>query len=237
VGKRLIQQARGKGGPTYRAPSFRYKGKASYLPHKEKLNAKIIDIIRCAGHSAPLVVLEYSNNIRNLMIAPEGIKVGDVVESGEKTAPENGNMLLLKDVPEGTLVYNIEGQPGDGGKFVRASGAFARITAKMNDKVVIQLPSKKQKEFNPNCRATIGVIAGGGRKEKPFLKAGKKFYAMKAKNKLWPSISGTSQNSVDHPFGGSSSNHKGKPTVAPKNAPPGRNVGALHPRRMGRKKK
>ncbi len=237
MGKRLIQQARGKGGPTYRAPSFRYKGKASYLPHKEKLNAKIIDIIRCAGHSAPLVVLEYSNNIRNLMIAPEGIKVGDVVESGEKTAPENGNMLLLKDVPEGTLVYNIEGQPGDGGKFVRASGAFARITAKMNDKVVIQLPSKKQKEFNPNCRATIGVIAGGGRKEKPFLKAGKKFYAMKAKNKLWPSISGTSQNSVDHPFGGSSSNHKGKPTVAPKNAPPGRNVGALHPRRMGRKKK
>jgi len=237
MGKRLIQQARGKGGPTYRAPSFRYKGKPSYLSHKEKLNAKIIDIIRCAGHSAPLVVLEYSNNIRNLMIAPEGIRVGDVVECGEKTAPENGNMLLLKDVPEGTLIYNIEGQPGDGGKFVRSSGAFARVIAKMKNKIVVQLPSKKQKEFHPNCRATIGMIAGSGRKEKPFLKAGKKFYAMKAKNKLWPSISGTSQNAVDHPFGGSSSNHKGKPTVAPKNAPPGRNVGALHPRRMGRKKK
>jgi len=60
---------------------------------------------------------------------------------------------------------------------------------------------------------------------------------MKAKNKLWPSISGTSQNAVDHPFGGSSSHHKGKPTIAPKNAPPGRKVGAIHPRRMGRKKK
>ena len=237
MGKRLIQQARGKGGPTYRAPSFRYKGKPSYLPHKEKLNAKIIDIIRCAGHSAPLVVLEYSNDIRNLMIAPEGIKVGQVVECGEKITPENGNMLLLKDVPEGTLVYNIEGQPGDGGKFVRSSGTFARVIAKMKNKIIVQLPSKKQKEFHPNCRATIGMIAGSGRKEKPFLKAGKKFYAMKAKNKLWPSISGTSQNAVDHPFGGSSSNHKGKPTVAPKNAPPGRNVGALHPRRMGRKKK
>ena len=237
MGKRLIQQARGKGGPTYRAPSFRYKGKPSYLLNKEKLSAKVIDIIRCAGHSAPLVVLEYSNNIKNLMIAPERIKVGDVVECGEKITPENGNMLLLKDVPEGALVYNIESQPGDGGKFVRSSGAFARVIAKMKSKVVVQLPSKKQKEFHPNCRATIGIIAGGGRKEKPFLKAGKKFYAMKAKNKLWPSISGTSQNSVDHPFGGSSSNHKGKPTIAPKNAPPGRNVGALHPRRTGRKKK
>jgi len=238
VGKNLIQQARGKGGPTYRAPSFRYKGKASYLiPSEGRLNAKIIDIIRCAGHSAPLIVLEHDNKIRNLMIAPEGIKVGDTVEYGEKIAPENGNMLLLKDIPEGTLVYNIEGQPGDGGKFVRSSGAFARVIAKMKSNVIVQLPSKKQKEFNPNCRATIGIVAGSGRKEKPFLKAGKKFYAMKAKNKLWPSISGTSQNAVDHPFGGSSSAHKGKPTIAPKNAPPGRKVGAIHPRRMGRKKK
>lgn len=238
MGKNLIQQARGKGGPTYRAPSFRYKGRASYfIPSKGKLNAKIIDIIKCAGHSAPLIVLEHENKIRNLMIAPEGIKVGGVVEYGEKIAAENGNMLLLKDIPEGTLVYNIEGQPGDGGKFVRSSGAFARVIAKMKSKVVVQLPSKKQKEFNPNCRATIGIIAGSGRKEKPFLKAGTKFYAMRAKNKLWPIIGGTSQNAVDHPFGGSSSAHKGKPTIAPKNAPPGRKVGAIHPRRMGRKKK
>lgn len=238
MGKNLIQQARGKGGPTYRAPSFRYKGRASYfIPSKGKLNAKIIDIIKCAGHSAPLIVLEHENKIRNLMIAPEGIKVGDVVEYGEKIAAENGNMLLLKDIPEGTLVYNIEGQPGDGGKFVRSSGAFARVIAKMKSNVVVQLPSKKQKEFNPNCRATIGIIAGSGRKEKPFLKAGKRFYAMRAKNKLWPIIGGTSQNAVDHPFGGSSSAHKGKPTIAPKNAPPGRKVGAIHPRRMGRKKK
>ncbi len=238
MGKNLIQQARGKGGPTYRAPSFRYKGRASYfIQSGGRLNAKVIDIIRCAGHSAPLIVLEHEDKTRNLMIAPEGIKVGQVVEYGEKIAPENGNILLLKDVPEGTLVYNIEGQPGDGGKFVRSSGTFAKVISKMKSKVVVQLPSKKQKEFNPNCRATIGIIAGSGRKEKPFLKAGRKFYAMKAKNKLWPSISGTSQNAVDHPFGGSSSAHKGKPTIAPKNAPPGRKVGAIHPRRMGRKKK
>jgi len=238
MGKNLIQQARGKGGPTYRAPSFRYKGKASYfIPSKGKLNAKVIDIIKCAGHSAPLIVLEHENKIRNLMIAPEGIKVGDVVEYGEKIPAENGNVLMLKDIPEGTSVYNIEGQPGDGGKFARTSGTFARVISKMESGIAVQLPSKKQKEFNPNCRATIGIVAGSGRKDKPFLKAGKKFYAMKAKNKLWPIIGGTSQNAVDHPFGGSSSAHKGKPTIAPKNAPPGRKVGAIHPSRMGRKKK
>jgi large subunit ribosomal protein L2 len=237
MGKRLIQQARGKGGPTYRSPSFRYKGKPSYLPVKENLNGEVIDIIKCPGHSAPLTVLKYDNNLMNLMIAPEGIRVGDFIEYGDKAKIKNGNVLMLKDIPEGTFIYNIEKQPGDGGKFVRSSGTFARVTSKVGENIMVQLPSKKKKPFNAKCRATVGVIAGSGRKEKPFVKAGIKFYNRKAKNKLWPSVSGTSQNAVDHPFGGTSSAHKGKPTIAPRNAPPGRKVGAIRPRRMGRKKK
>ena len=237
MGKNLIQQARGKGGPTYRSPSFRYKGKPSYLPANNSSRGEVIDIIKCQGHSAPLAVLKHDNNLTNLMIAPEGIRVGDFLDYGGKTNIKNGNVLLLGDIPEGTLVYNIESQPGDGGRFVRSSGTFARIISKAGNSIIVQLPSKKQKSFNPKCRATIGIIAGSGRKEKPFVKAGVKYYKMKAKNKLWPSISGTSQNAVDHPFGGSSSAHKGKPTIAPKNAPPGRKVGAIRPRRMGRKKK
>jgi large subunit ribosomal protein L2 len=101
----------------------------------------------------------------------------------------------------------------------------------------VQLPSSKTKRFLPDCRATIGIIAGSGRKEKPFLKAGTRHYAMKAKNKLYPSVSGTSMNSVDHPFGGSSSAHKGRPTQAARNAPPGRKVGKIAPKRTGRKKR
>ena len=107
----------------------------------------------------------------------------------------------------------------------------------MKDRIVVQLPSSKTRDFKPDCRASIGVIAGSGRKEKPFLKAGKRYYAMKAKNKLWPQVSGTSMNAVDNPFGGSSSAHKGRPTQAPRSAPPGRKVGKIAPKRTGRRKK
>ena len=97
------------------------------------------------------------------------------------------------------------------------------------------MPSKKQKQFNPRCRATIGVVAGSGRVEKPFLKAGTKFFKMKAKNKLWPKTSGGAMNAVDHPFGNKRTSRKSKARPAPRDAPPGRKVGMIRPRRTGRK--
>jgi len=235
MGKRLIQQARGKGGPTYRAPSFRYKGKAKYI--NKEASAKVVDIIKCQGHSAPLVKLKYSDGTSGLMIAPENIRVGEEVEIKNDASAKNGNTLTLKNIPLGASVYNIENVPGDGGKFVRSSGGFAKVIGQTKTRIIVELPSKKQKEFHPECRASIGVVAGSGRKEKPFLKAGKKYFAMRAKNKLWPKSGGTSMNAVDHPFGGTTSSHKGRPTIAPKNAPPGRKVGKIRPRRTGRKKR
>ena len=148
---------------------------------------------------------------------------------------ERGNVLQLKNIPEGTLIYNIESNPGDGGKFVRSSGTFARIVGKMKNKIIILLPSKKKKDFNPECRATIGIIAGGGRKEKPFLKAGKMYHKMRQKNKLYPKVCGVSMNAVDHPFGGSKSSHKGRPTQSGRFDPPGRKVGKISPKRTGRR--
>ena len=155
---------------------------------------------------------------------------------GEGIELKPGNILPLKDIPEGTLIHNIESKPGDGGKFVRTSGAYARVASKLRTKVVISLPSKKQKEFDLRCRASIGIVAGGGRTEKPFLKAGNRYYKMKAKNKLYPIISGCSQNAVDHPFGNARSQRKSKAKPIPKNAPPGRKVGAVGSRRTGRKR-
>ena len=99
------------------------------------------------------------------------------------------------------------------------------------------LPSKKQKEFHPGCRASIGVVAGAGRKEKPFYKAGRKYHAMKAKNKYYPKTSAQSMNAVDHPFGNKRSSRKSKAKPAPRDAPPGRKVGMIRPRRTGRKKR
>jgi len=237
MGKNLIQQARGKGSPRYRSPYFRFKGKAEFVEHgKESISGEVIDLVHCAGHSSPLALIKYDNGEETYLQAPEGIRVGATVKSGINVEINIGNVLPLKNMPEGTSIYNVESVPGDGGKFVRSSGTFAKIITKMSDKVIVQLPSNKTKNFNPNCRAAIGIVAGSGRKEKPFLKAGTRYYAMKAKNKLWPQVSGTSMNSVDHPFGGSSSSIKGRPTQSSRNAPPGRKVGKIAPRRTGRKK-
>lgn len=234
MGKNLIQQARGKGSPTYRAPSFRYKGEAR-VPNKE-MTGTIIDIVKCQGHSAPLIEIKYNDDSVGLMIAAENMKVGDNVQIGANVENKSQNTMPLSMIPEGTLIFNIESQPGDGGKFARAGGVAAKVVTKLQNKVIVMLPSKKQKEFHPQCKATIGVVAGGGRLEKPILRAGFKFFKMKAKNKLWPIMAGSAQNAVDHPFGNKRTSRKSKAKPAPHNAPPGRNVGMIRPRRTGRKK-
>ena len=238
MGKNLIQQKRGKGSSRYRAPSFRYKGKSQFIRYEEgKVTAYASDIVHSQGHSAPLLELKYSNGEVGLLQSPEGIKVGDKIEMGADVEIKPGNVLPLKNIPEGIFIYNIESNPGDGGKFVRASGAFAKIIAKTDEGIVVELPSSKRKTFSPDCRAAVGVVAGSGRTEKPFLKAGSRFYAMTAKNKVWPQVSGTSMNSVSHPFGGSSSHAKGIPTQSSRNSPPGRKVGKIAPKRTGRHKR
>lgn len=234
MGKSLIQQKRGKGSPRYKAHSFYYKAEAK-LPRAVNVDitGKIVDIVKYPGHYAPLINAAFDNGETCFIIAPEGMKVGETIQAGENVELKPGNILPLKNIIEGTLVCNIEAHPGDGGRFVRSSGGYAKIVAKMPDKITLLLPSKKKKEFNPDCRAIIGTVAGGGRPEKPLLKAGTHFHKMVARNKLWPRIHGTSQNAVNHPFGGSRSSKKGLPTIAPKNAPPGAKVGKIRPRRTG----
>jgi large subunit ribosomal protein L2 len=233
MGKPLIQQKRGKGSPTYRRHSFRSPGTSKV---QDRGSAVIIDLIKSRFHTAPLAKVKYQDGAVGLLIAPEGMKVGQEVKIGSDAPLELGNTLPLKDLPEGSFIYNIEKQPGDGGKFVRASGGVARVIGKTAAGVIIQLPSKKRTTFNPNCKATLGVVAGGGRKDKPIVKAGTKFHLMKAKNKYWPKVSGTAMNAVDHPLGGKRTGRKGRPTIAPKNAPPGRKVGMIRPRHTGRNK-
>ena len=171
-----------------------------------------------------------------MAFAPEGIKVGDEVSLGQEEEIQKGNVLPLMSIPEGTLVHNIELRPGDGGKLVRTSGASAKIVAKTETTVRVLLPSKKEKIFLGTCRSAIGVLAGSGRTDKPFLKAGNKYKKMRAKNKLYPKVCGISMNAVDHPFGSGCSHIKGRPTLSPRSAPPGRKVGKIAPRRTGKRK-
>lgn len=234
MGKNLTQQARGKGGPSFTAPSFRYLGEAK-VKHGVS-SAEILDIVKCQGHTAPLLDVKYNDGSKGLMIAPEGVFVGRLLQIGEGAVAELGNTLLLKDVPEGTTICNIEGVPGDGGRFCRTTGSFGKVVAKTDKYVSVMLPSKKIKEFHISCRATIGLVAGAGRKDKPFLKAGTKHFYRRARKKRFPVMSGSAQNAVDHPFGNKRSSRKSKARPAPKNAPPGRNVGYIRPRRTGQSK-
>jgi large subunit ribosomal protein L2 len=234
MGKRIIAQRRGKGSSVFRSHPFNYKGKAELFP--KETGAVVTDLIHCPGHSAPLVSLFYESGFEGLMIASEGLAVGDVLDFKSDSELKYGNVRCLKDIPEGVAIFNIEQKPNDGGKFVRSSGATARVISKSPAGIVVALPSKKQKLFHPNCRATIGVVAGSGRVDKPFLKAGNKFYAMKAKNTYWPSVSASAMNAVAHPFGNKRTARKSKSKPAPKNAPPGRRVGAIRPRTTGRAK-
>lgn len=234
MGKRIISQRRGRGTQTYRSPSHRFKGR---IKHYHLASEGVVnDLVHCAGHSAPLMEVVYLTREKNLVPAPEGIKVGDPISVGAKEI-KPGNVLLLSDIPEGTLVHNIELKPGDGGKLVRSSGTFAKVIAKTESSVRVKLPSNKEKIFLPNCRAAIGSISGSGRLDKPFLKAGTRMKKMRARNKLYPKVCGISMNAVDHPFGGKCSHVKGRPTQASRHAPPGRKVGKIAPRRTGRRNK
>lgn len=237
MGKSLIQQARGKGGPVYRSRSFAYAGEAKLRPLADKLlKGTVTDLIKCPGHFAPLMEVKYEDGMTALLQAPEFIRVGDELQSGPGSEINPGNILVLRDIPEGTPIFNIESQPGDGGKFCRTSGTVARIVSKTGQFAVVILPSKKERTFNLKCRACVGVIAGSGRVDKPFLKAGNRHFAKRAKNKRYPMISGAAQNAVDHPFGNKRTSRKAKQRSVGHFAPPGRKVGKLWPRQTGRKK-
>ncbi len=162
------------------------------------------------------------------MIAADGLQVGQPVSVGAPNV-DRGNALPLRDIPEGTLVYNIESSPGDGGRFVRAAGASAVVVAH-GERTVVQLPSGQFRPFNPACRATIGVVAGAGRGDKPFAKAGKKVLAYSSISKAPFKVRGVAMNPVDHPHGGGAHQHVGRPSTVGYGAPPGRKVGRLSPK-------
>ena len=146
-----------------------------------------------------------------------------------------GNILPLAKLPVKTEIYCIESRPGDGGKFIKAGGNMAIITRITENEVMVMLPSKKEKSFSSKCRAIVGHIAGHGRLEKPIIKAGKQHYIKKIKNKMWPRTSAVKVNAIDHPFGsGRGKNIKSK--IAKRNAPAGRRVGLIRPRRTGKKR-
>ncbi len=229
MGKRIIVQARGHGSGTYRVRKKAFRIRPRY-PMDLSGEGTVIKMLNSSGHTAPLAKVGYEKGIF-YMPAFKGMVEGQKINFGAGEA-KPGNIIKLKDIPVKTSVYNIESRPGDGGIFIRSGGSSGMVDRASETGVFVLMPSKKEKEFNPGCRATIGIIAGSGRLEKPILKAGKIYYIKKAKGKPWPRTSAVKMNVVDHPFGsGRGKNPKSK--IPKRNAPPGKRVGLLRPRRTG----
>ncbi len=186
------------------------------------------------GRSAPLAHIRYGGNNFTYLPAIAGMTLGREISVGPGAAPEVGNILPLSSIPEGTRVCNVELRPGDGGKLVRASGGSAVLFSKANGRAILKLPSGKNIMIDDRCRASVGEIAGGGRKEKPFLRAGARHHAMRASGRVYPRMRGIAMAVVYHPFGGGRHQHPGKSTSTSRNAPPGRKVGLIAPRKTGR---
>ena len=179
MGHRITTQARGKGGPTYRAPSHRYKAELKHIgDDTQKITGTVIDIEHDPARNAPIALVKLETGEKVYMLVTEGLGIGESVLWGSAGEVKNGNTLTLANIPTGTYICNIEARPNDGGKFVRASGVQAVVVDKSEDRVGIRMPSGKTKWFNARCRATVGIVAGGGRVEKPFVKAGNKYHKM-----------------------------------------------------------
>jgi large subunit ribosomal protein L2 len=236
MGRRIQGQRRGRGGPTFRAPSHRYKADLSHrtVEDADVVSGSVVDIEHDPARSAPVAAVEFEDGDQRLVLAPEGVGLGDEIQVGISAAIEPGNTMPLAEIPEGIPVCNVEAKAGDGGKFARASGVSAQLMTHDRSVAVVKLPSGEIKRLDPDCRATIGVVAGGGRTEKPHVKAGNKYHKMKARGTKWPNVRGVAMNAVDHPFGGGGRQHPGKPKSISRNAPPGRKVGDISSRKTGR---
>jgi len=231
MGKRIIQQRRGRGTPTYRVRKKAFKYKIGY-PRRLEGEGTVTRLFNSVAHSSPLAKIKYSKGFFYIP-AFKGMIEGQEIKFGKDI--KEGNILELKEIPVKTRIYNIESRPRDGGVFIRSGGSSAEVNRIVGENVFVLMPSKKEKKFNPRCRATIGKIAGAGRLDKPIIKAGKQHYIKKTKNRLWPRTSAVKMNVIDHPFG-SGRGKRVKSKIAKRNAPPGKKVGLLRPKRTGKRK-
>lgn len=234
MGKRLQNQRRGRGHGRYIAPSHMRLTDAKY-PRIRESSGVVVDIVKERGRIAPLAIVKFGSE-RSYMLATEGLTVDQEVWIGPNAPIDAGNCLPIGRIPEGTLVFNIELKPGDGGKMVRSAGDSATVVSH-GKKTVVLLPSGRFKEINSNCMATIGIIAGGGHVEKPFAKSGKKYHAFKSKSRAYLRVSGVAMNPVDHPHGGGAHQHVGTQSSVSRHAPPGRKVGHIAPKGNRKRRK
>ncbi len=187
---RITMRRRGGGHKQkYRVIDFRR--------NKFDIPAKVAAIEYDPNRSANIALLFYVDGEKRYILAPAGLKVGDVIVSGENVEIRVGNALPLKNIPAGALVHNIEMKPGKGGQIARGAGAKAQIMAKEGNYVTLKLPSGEMRMVLENCYATLGEIGNKDHSNVTLGKAGRTRWLGRR-----PKVRGVVMNPVDHPMGG-----------------------------------
>jgi len=243
---RVIRAQRKGAGSVFVANTKHRKGKpglraVDYAERHGYIKGVIRDVIHDPGRGAPLAIVHFRDPYRykikkEIFVAAEGMHTGQFVYCGKKSQITIGNVMPVGNMPEGTIVCNLEEKTGDRGKLARASGNYATVIAHNPDtqRTRVKLPSGCKKVIPSANRAMIGLVAGGGRIDKPILKAGRAYHKYKVKRNCWPKVRGVAMNPVEHPHGGGNHQHIGKASTVWRGASAGKKVGLIAARRTGR---
>ena len=168
-----------------------------FLRNKDNVKATVLTVEYDPNRSARISLVEYADGEKRYIIAPAGIKVGQVIESGHGVSPDLGNCLPLAEIPVGTLVHNIELRPGQGAAMARSAGTFAQLAAREGNYAILRLPSGETRMVLTACRAVVGTVSNADHNLESHGKAGRRRWLGRR-----PHNRGVVMNPVDHPMGG-----------------------------------
>jgi large subunit ribosomal protein L2 len=171
---------------------------------KDNMTATVVGIEYDPNRSARIALLQYEDGEKAYILAPEGLKAGEKILSGDKVEPRVGNCMPLRSIPLGMTIHNLEMQPGHGGQICRSAGTSATLTAREGKWAQVTLPSGEVRRISSECRATVGMIGNAEHMNISLGKAGRKRWKGRK-----PHNRGTSMNPVDHPLGGGEGRSKG----------------------------
>ena len=207
VGKRSTGGRNQEGHRTMRYLGGGHKRKFRFVDfkrNKDGVPAIVKSIEYDPNRTARIALLYYVDGAKSYIIAPNGLEVGATVVSGSDVAPELGNALPLSKIPVGTLIHNIELRPGQGASLARSAGAFAQLTSREGDYVIVKLPSGETRKILASCKATVGVVGNSDPALEQSGKAGRSRWLGRR-----PHNRGVVMNPVDHPMGGGEGRQSG----------------------------
>ena len=200
----------------------------------EQRVGEVIDLVHEQGRDAPLSKIRFEDGTVSFVPAVLGTAVGSSINFGLKSEIQKGNVISVQNIPDGTVVCNVEKNYLDGGTIVKSAGTSATVFSHGDEGVMLRLPSGRLTTLKPRNRAMIGTLAGGGAGERPLMSAGNKWRKFRSRGRKYPIVRGVAQAAYVHPHGGGRHQHVGQSSTVSRNAPPGAKVGSIAARKTGR---